>query len=110
MFDEQRDEFCSKSRKTVSVGNHNCELFSDEHPSFSAVLVDDGICALYCLLEFMQNSALLLLAVQAALQSEIAGVKSDLGWLKWLLGTGVSLGIAIGVGVLLLLLRMAGGL
>ena len=38
LFDEQRDEFCSKSRKTVSVGNHNCELFSDEHPSFSAAL------------------------------------------------------------------------
>ena len=79
-------------------------------PVFPQHSLDDSICALYCLLEFMQNSALLLLAVQAALQAEIAGVKSDLGWLKWLLGTGVSLGIAIGVGVLLLLLRMAGGL
>ena len=28
LFNEQRDEFCSKSRKTVSVGNHNRELFS----------------------------------------------------------------------------------
>ena len=28
LFNEQRDEFCSKSRKTVSVGNHKRELFS----------------------------------------------------------------------------------
>ena len=28
LFNESLDEFCSKSRKTLSVGNHNCELFS----------------------------------------------------------------------------------
>ena len=69
-------------------------------------------------------------AVKSALQSEIAGVryelkseiirseqkslmadiKSDLRWLKWLLGIGISLGVIIGTGILLLLLRLAGGL
>ena len=69
-------------------------------------------------------------AVKSALQSEIAGVryelkseiirseqkslmadiKSDLRWLKWLLGIGISLGVIIGTGGLLLLLRLAGGL
>ena len=69
-------------------------------------------------------------AAKSALQSEIAGVryelkseiirseqkslmadiKSDLRWLKWLLGIGVSLSVAIGTGALLLLLRLAGGL
>ena len=28
LFNEQRDELCSKSRKTLSVGNHKRELFS----------------------------------------------------------------------------------
>ena len=28
LFNESLDEFCPKSRKTVSVGNHNRELFS----------------------------------------------------------------------------------
>ena len=28
LFNEQSDEFCSNSRKTVSVGNHKRELFS----------------------------------------------------------------------------------
>ena len=46
----------------------------------------------------------------AGVRSELADVKSDIRWLKWLLGVGVSLGVAIGAGVLLLLLRMAGGL
>ena len=46
----------------------------------------------------------------AGVRSELADVKSDIRWLKWLLGIGVSLGVAIGAGVLLLLLRMAGGL
>ena len=48
--------------------------------------------------------------IRSELKSEIADVKSDMRWLKWLLGIGASLGIAIGTGVLLLLLRMAGGL
>ena len=48
--------------------------------------------------------------VRSELKSEIADVKSDMRWLKWLLGIGASLGVAIGTGVLLLLLRMAGGL
>ena len=65
-----------------------------------------------------------LVGVQAALQAEIADVrvdvqsvrteladvKSDMRWLKWLLGAGVSLSIALSTGILLLLLRMAGGL
>ena len=51
-----------------------------------------------------------LAGVRSELKSEIADVKSDMRWLKWLLGIGASLGVAIGTGVLLLLLRMAGGL
>ena len=45
-----------------------------------------------------------------SVRTELADVKSDMRWLKWLLGTGASLGVAIGPGILLLLLRMAGGL
>ena len=45
-----------------------------------------------------------------SVRTELADVKSDMRWLKWLLGTGASLGVAIGTGILLLLLRMAGGL
>ena len=71
-----------------------------------------------------------LVGVQATLKSEIAGVryelkseifrselkslmadiKSDLRWIKWLLGIGFYLGGIISTGILLLLLRMAGGL
>ena len=71
-----------------------------------------------------------LVGVQATLQSEIAGVryelkseifrselksiiadiKSDLLWIKWLLGIWFFLGTIISTCILLLLLRLAGGL
>ena len=43
-------------------------------------------------------------------KSLMADIKSDLLWMKWLLGIWVSLCVAIGTGVLLLLLRLAGEL
>ena len=48
-------------------------------------------------------------AVRSDIQSvktEQAGVKSDMRWVKWFLGYGVTLG----TGILLLLLRMVGWL
>ena len=39
-----------------------------------------------------------------SVRTELADVKSDIRWIKWFLGAGISLG----TGVLLLLLRMAG--
>ena len=41
-----------------------------------------------------------------SVQTELADVKSDMRWVKWFLGYGVTLG----TGILLLLLRMAGWL
>ena len=41
-----------------------------------------------------------------SVQTELADVKSDMRWVKWFLGYGVTLG----TGILLLLLRMVGWL
>ena len=46
----------------------------------------------------------------ADIKSEIADIKSDLLWIKWLLGIWFFLGTIISTCILLLLLRLAGGL
>lgn len=47
--------------------------------------------------------------VIGSVQTEFADVKSDLRWLKWTLGIGVSGSIAVGVAVFVQVLRLSGG-
>ena len=48
--------------------------------------------------------------IRSELKSLMADIKSDLRWIKWLLGIGFYLGGIISTGILLLLLRITGGL